>query len=79
MQLVTETTRCSNCGSECQTLIRFEHGRPVCLACVELARDMLMGESRPPNEWDAWLNTLLEWDALRRKEHDAMKWKSPGC
>src|SRR5690349_8392981 len=39
--------RCSNCGQHVTHLIRFEHGRPVCLVCVDLARDMLDAVVRP--------------------------------
>jgi hypothetical protein len=38
--------RCSSCGQHVTHLIRFEHGRPVCLACVYLAVDMLEGQDK---------------------------------
>jgi len=42
MNIVTEPQqRCRECGGENPTLIRFQMGGLFCLACIELARDML--------------------------------------
>lgn len=73
MNIVTEPQqRCRECGGENPTLIRFQMGGLFCLACIELARDVLTGRSQPRADLDRLILEMKSLCAERAKVWRAM-------